>query len=295
MLLDEYQPTPDVFRWEIVVKRLEELGWIEGRNLNIDRRFAGGDLEQAHAYARELVALNPDVIFAISNVVSMVHDATATIPIVFAGGADPVTENLVSSLPRPAGNITGFTNNPPSIGTKRLQVLKDMAPRVAHVALMYDPVLASGALEFLAELQRIPRSIGVDIEQAPVRNGSQIEQSFSRLAGKPNPGLIVYAGGATVEKRDTIIAEAAKHKIPAVYRDRGYVAAGGLASYGADGRESTVGAANYIDRILRGAKPDELPVQRPTKFQFVLNLKVAKDLGLEISPTLLAIADEVIE
>jgi putative tryptophan/tyrosine transport system substrate-binding protein len=296
MLLDLRPATLDVFRWEIVAKRLEELGWIEGRNLIIDRRFAGGDLEQARAYARELVALNPDVIFAISNVVPAAQAATATIPIVFVGGADPVTENLgVSSLPRPGSNITGFTNNPPSIGTKRLQVLKDIAPRVAHVALMYDPVLASGPLEFLAELQTLPRSIGVDIEQTPVRNSSEIEQSFSALADKPNTGLIVYAGGATVENRDTIILEAAKHKIPAVYRDRGYVAAGGLASYGADGRESTLGAANYIGRILQGAKPNELPVQRPTKFQLVLNLKVAKALGLEISQNLLAIADELIE
>ena len=224
----------------------------------------------------------PDVIFAIANVVPVAHAATATIPIVFVGGADPVTENLgVSSLPRPGSNITGFTNNPPSIGTKRLQVLKDIAPRVAHVALMYDPVRASGPLEFLAELQTLPRSMGVDIEQTPVRNSSEIEQSFSALADKPNTGLIVYSGGATVENRDTIILEAAKHKIPAVYRDRGYVVAGGLASYGADSRESTLGAANYIDRILQGAKPNELPAQRPTKFQLVFNLKVAKVLGVD--------------
>ena len=146
---------------------------------------------------------------------------------------------------------------------------------------MYDPVRASGPLEFLAELQTLPRSMGVDIEQTPVRNSSEIEQSFSALADKPNTGLIVYSGGATVENRDTIILEAAKHKIPAVYRDRGYVVAGGLASYGADSRESTLGAANYIDRILQGAKPNELPAQRPTKFQLVFNLKVAKVLGVD--------------
>jgi putative tryptophan/tyrosine transport system substrate-binding protein len=292
MLLDASGPTSF---GEIATKRLAELGWVEGRNLQIDRRFAGSDPEQARMYARELVALKPDVIFAISTMVLMARAATSTIPIVFVGGSDPVAANLVSSLPRPGGNVTGFTNNPASIGTKRLQFLREIAPRVARVALIYDPALASGALEFLADLQAVAQSIGVDIEQAPVRNGSEIESLFAGLAGKPNSGVIVYAGGTTVEYRDRIVAEAARYKIPAMYRDRSYVAAGGLASYGADGRESTLGAANYIDRILRGANPAELPVQRPTKFQLVLNLKVAKALGLEIRPTLLAIADEVIE
>jgi putative tryptophan/tyrosine transport system substrate-binding protein len=275
--------------------RLRELGWIEGRNIRIEYRFAANEAERVRSYARELVALEPEVIFAQAPVVKELKAATGTIPIVFAGGADPVAEGLVTSLARPGGNITGFSNNPASIATKRLQLLKEIAPRVTRVALMYDPVQASGSLEFLAELHGIAPSMSVEVIGAPVLNIAEIEASLAGLAGRPNGGLVVYANGSTVAYLDTIIAEAAKHDIPAIYRDRHYVVAGGLASYGTDGLEGYRGAATYVDRILKGAKPGDLPVQQPTRFQFVLNLKTANALGLVIPTGILAIADEVIE
>jgi putative ABC transport system substrate-binding protein len=274
--------------------RLRELGWIEGRNLHTDYRFAGNDAANMRAYARELVDLKPDVIFAGFEAVPALKTATGDIPIVFAGGPGPVAAGLVASMARPGGNVTGFSNNPASIATKRLQVLKEIAPRVTRVALMYDPGY-SGASQFLAELQAAALSIGAEAKGAAVRNPAEIEDAVAALAARPGGGLIVFAGGSTFAYLDKIVASAAKQNIPAVYRDRHYVAAGGLASYGTDGRESYRGAAGYVDRILRGAKPSDLPVQQPTKFILVLNLKTANALGLTVPPNLLARADEVIE
>jgi ABC-type uncharacterized transport system substrate-binding protein len=274
---------------------LRELGWIEGRNIQVEYRFAGNDDGRMRTLVRELVALRPDVIFAGAVVVPALQAATATIPIVFAGGADPVAAGLVASVARPIGNVTGFSNNVPSIATKRLQVLKQIAPSVTHVALMYDPGYSSQSLQFLAELKAVGASIGVEVAGAAVGNADEIENTLTALAGRPRGGLVVYAGGSTTAYFDTIIAVAAMHSVPAIYRDRHYVAAGGLASYGADGREAYRGAATYVDRILRGEKPADLPVQQPTKYQLVINLKAAKALGLTIPETLLATADEVIQ
>jgi putative tryptophan/tyrosine transport system substrate-binding protein len=275
--------------------RLRELGWIEGRNIQVEYRFAGNDDGLMRTLVRELVALRPDVIFAGAVVVPALQAATATIPIVFAGGADPVAAGLVASVARPSGNVTGFSNNVPSIATKRLQVLKQIAPGVTHVALMYDPGYSSQSLQFLAELKDVGASIGVEVAGAAVGNADEIENALAALAGRPRGGLVVYAGGSTTAYFDAIIAGAALHGVPAIYRDRHYVAAGGLASYGADGREAYRGAATYVDRILRGEKPASLSVQQPTKYQLVINLKTAKALGLTIPETLLATADEVIE
>jgi putative ABC transport system substrate-binding protein len=274
--------------------RLRELGWIEGSNLHTDYRFAGNDARNMRAYAKELVDLQPDVIFAGYEVVTALKMVTTNIPIVFAGGPDPVAAGLVASMAQPGGNVTGFSNNPPSIATKRLQVLKEIAPLVTRVALMYDPGY-SGALQFLAELQAAALSIGAEAKGVAVRNPAEVEDAVAALAARPGGGLIVFAGGSTFAYLGKIIASAARHNIPAIYRDRHYFAAGGLASYGTDGRESYRGAASYVDRILRGAKPSDLPVQQPTKFLLVFNLKTLKALGLDVPVSLLARADEVIE
>jgi putative tryptophan/tyrosine transport system substrate-binding protein len=280
---------------EVFVKRLRELGWIEGRNIRIDYRYPGNDAARLHAYARELVALRPDVIFAMSPAVTALKEATRTIPIVFSGGADPIAGGLVASLARPDGNVTGFANNPPSIATKRLVLLREIAPQVLRVAMMYDPAQAPDASEFLAELQAAAPSLRAEVVGLPARNIEDAESGIAALARMPDGGLVVYAGGFTITSIDAIAAAAAKYKIPAIYRDRRYVAAGGLASYGTNGFESLRGAADYVDRILRGAKPADLPVQLPTKFELVINLKTAKALGLSIPETLLATADEVIQ
>jgi len=279
---------------EAFATRLRELGWIEGRNIQIDYRFPGNDAARLRAYARELVNLGPDVIFATEPTVPALKEATRTIPIVFSGGADPVAAGLVASLARPEGNVTGFTNNPPSVATKRLGLLRNIAPHVTRAGLMYDPVRSSGT-QFLAELEHAVPSLGIEIAGLPVSNIADIEGGIAALARAPNNGLVVYAGGITTTRIDTIVAAAATYKIPAIYRDRHYVVAGGLASYGTDGLEGLRGAAEYGDRILRGAKPADLPVQQPTKFPFVLNLKTAKALGLAITSGVLATADEVIE
>jgi ABC-type uncharacterized transport system substrate-binding protein len=275
--------------------RLRELGWIEGSNLHTDYRFAGNEARNMRDHAKELVDLRPDVIFAGYQAVIALKTITTTIPIVFAGGPDPVAAGLVASLAQPGGNVTGFSNNPPLIATKRLQVLKEIAPLATRIALMYDPGYSSGALQFLAELQAAALSINAEAKGAAVHNPAEIEDALAALAVTPDGGLIVYAGGSTFAYLDKIIASAAKHNIPAIYRDRHYVVAGGLASYGTDGRESYRGAATYVDRILRGAKPSDLPVQQATTFNLVLNLKTAKALGLTVSDALLARADEVIE
>jgi putative tryptophan/tyrosine transport system substrate-binding protein len=293
-----YERENDAYPKEFLDKfntRLRELGWIEGRNIHIDYRFADNDAGRMRTSASELVALQPDVIFAGVVTVPAVQAATKTIPIVFAGGNDPVAEGLVASLAQPGGNVTGFTNNVPSIATKRLQVLKQIAPFVTHVALMHDPGYSTSALQFLAELKVVRASIGVEAAGAVVRDAAEIENALAALAGRSGGGLIVLTGGSTLTYLDTIIAGAAMYNVPAVYRDRHYVAAGGLVSYGADGRESYPGAATYVDRILRGAKPADLPVQTPTKFELVINLKTTKALGLTIPETLLATADEVIQ
>jgi len=275
--------------------RLRELGWIEGHNIHIDYRFAENDAGRLRTCAWELVSLQPDVIFAGVVMAPALQAATSTIPIVFAGGTDPVAEGLVASLAQPGGNVTGFSYNVPSIATKRLQMLRQIAPRITHIALMHDPAYSRAALQYLPELKVVGASIGVEAAEAVVRNAAEIEKALAALAGRSGGGLIVLTGGSTLTNFDTISAGAAMHYIPAIYRDRHYFAAGGLVSYGGDGRESYPGAATYVDRILRGAKPADLPVQTPTKFEFVINLKTAKALGLTIPETLLATADEVIQ
>ena len=224
----------------------------------------------------------------------ILRQATHTIPIVFIGGADPVAEGLVASLSRPGGNITGFSNNAPSMATKRLQLLMEIAPRVVRVAFIYDPI-ALGWATFSDELKAATSSFGMQLSAIAVQNSKDIEDAINILAQESNGGLFVYAGGATNVHRDLIVALAARYSLPSVYGYRYFVTSGGLISYGVDATDQYRRATSYVDRILKGEKPSNLPAQQPTKFELVINLKTAKALGLAVPQSLLARADEIIE
>jgi putative ABC transport system substrate-binding protein len=274
---------------------LQVLGWITGRNVHIDYRFGAADLDRTRAYAAELIGLAPDVILANSpQVLRALHQLTSTIPIVFALVVDPVGEGFVKSLAQPGGNITGFTSFEYPLSGKWLEVLKEIAPRVGRVMVINHPenVIAVG---YLRALESAAPSLGVDLSPIDVRDTGEIERSIDAIARESNAGLIVLPSPLTLVHRDMIVALAARHRLPAIYPFRYFVASGGLMSYGIDTVEVFRRSASYIDRILKGDKPGELPVQQPTKFELVVNLKTAKALGLDVPPTLLARADEVIE
>jgi putative tryptophan/tyrosine transport system substrate-binding protein len=272
---------------------LQELAWTDGRNIRIEEYWADGGGEQVRGYIQELIARPPDVIIARTSVMPLLQHIR-NIPIVFIGGSDPVAEGFVPSLARPGGNITGFSNNSPVMATKRLQLLKEIAPNVDRVVYIYDPT-QPGPAQFLAELQPVVSSLGLRFLETAVRDRSEIEQVFGLLDRGPNDGLFVYAGGVTNAHRELIIALARRHGVPAVYGYRYFVTIGGLVSYGVDAADQYRRAASYVDRILKGEKPGDLPVQLPVKFELVINLKTARSLGLTVPPTMLALADEVIE
>jgi ABC-type uncharacterized transport system substrate-binding protein len=274
---------------------LGELGWAVGRNVMIDYRWGAGDVERNRKYAAELVALAPQVILANSTqAVAALLQATRTVPIVFVGLPDPVGAGFVNSLARPGGNITGFLAFEYGMGAKRLELLKEVAPQTTRVALLRDPTVAAGAGLFGA-IQAVAPSVGVELSPIDVRDASEIEHAVTAFARSPNGGLIVTGAPLAALHRDVIIKVAARHRLPAVYTFRYYVNSGGLISYGPDNVDQYRQAAGYVDRILKGEKPADLPVQAPTKYQLVINLKTAKALGLTVPPTLLARADEVIE
>jgi putative ABC transport system substrate-binding protein len=274
---------------------LLEHGWVEGRNLEIDSRWGGADPSRMRGYAAELVALNPDVIFAApTSALAEVQRATRTIPVVFAQVADPVGAGFVASLAHPAGNITGFALFDFAVGAKWLELLKQIAPSVTRAAVIYDPA-TSNATGFLPLISAAGRSFGVDVFVHSVRNTNDIEGAISALAAEPNGGLIAIASALVTEKRDLIISLANKNRLPAIFEFRYYAEAGGLVSYGVDNLNLYRRAGSYVDRIFRGEKPSDLPVQEATKFQLVINLKTAKALGITVPPTLLGRADEVIE
>jgi len=274
---------------------LQELGWTVGRNLRIDHRWGAGNADNVRKFAAELVALAPDVILAPgTSTLEPLLQATRAIPIVFVHAADPVGGGFVESLARPGGNATGFINMEYSISGKWLELLKQLAPGGARVAVLRDPTLTSSTAQFAA-IQAVAPSLGVEASPVNVRNTDDMERALAAVARSANGGVIVTATGAAVRHRDLIIARAGQHKLPAVYYDSYFVTAGGLISYGPDLLEQYRQAAGYIDRILKGERPADLPVQTPTKYQIVLNLKTAKALGLEIPATVLARADEVIE
>jgi putative tryptophan/tyrosine transport system substrate-binding protein len=274
---------------------LQQLGWTEGRNLRIEYRFGAADVDRARRYAAELIALAPDVIQASgTGPMAALHEATRTVPIVFAQIPDPVSAGFVDSLSRPGGNATGFSVFE-EYGTagKWLELLKEIAPQVTRVAVLRDPTIAAGIGQTGA-IQSVAPSLGVQVSPIGVRDAGEIERAIATF-GHGASGLIVLASPFAMIQRDLISTLAVRHRLPAVYPVRLFVAAGGLVSYGPDSIEPYRRAAGYVDRILKGEKPADLPVQNPTKFELVVNLKTAKALGLEIPPSVLARADEVIE
>jgi putative ABC transport system substrate-binding protein len=274
---------------------LLEHGWVEGRNLEIDYRWGGGDSSRLRAYAAELTALNPDVIFAApSAALAEVQRATRTIPVVFAQVSDPVGAGFVTSLAHPGGNITGFALFEFAMGAKWLELLKQIAPSVTRAAVIYDPATPS-ATGFLPLIQAAGRSFGVDVFAHSVHDTGEIEGIISALASEPNGGLIAIPSPLVTQKRDLIVSLANRSRLPTIFALRYYADAGGLASYGVDNLDLYRRAGSYVDRILKGEKPSDLPVQQATKFQLVINLKTAKALGLTVPSALLAAADEVIE
>jgi putative tryptophan/tyrosine transport system substrate-binding protein len=273
---------------------LAALGWIEDRNLRIDCRWAAGDVDRARAFAKELVALQPKVILSNTTpVTAALRRETGTIPLVFVIVSDPVGSGFVESLARPGGNTTGFVNLEASLVEKWLELLKEIAPRVTRVGVMFNPQTASYAQYYLQPLEAVASKFGVKTFAAPVHSDSDIGTVITQLGSEPGGGLIVMTDSFNGVHYKTIIALTRQNNVPAIMDYQ--PAEGGLISYGVDIGDLFWRAAGYVDRILRGAKPDELPVQLPTKFRLGLNLKTAKALGLTVPPTLLARADEVIE
>jgi putative ABC transport system substrate-binding protein len=274
---------------------LQQLGWTEGGNVRVDTRWAGGDAREIRRHASELVALAPDLILATGTAaMAPLLEATHSIPIVFNNVADPVGAGLVDSLARPGGNATGFIQFEYTLSGKWLELMKQLVPGVTRVAVLRDAGVTSGIGQF-AVIQSVAPSLGVEVSAINVREAGEIERAVAAFARFPNGGLIVTASALAVVHHALIIALAARHKLPAVYYRRFFTVSGGLISYGYDVVEQFRGAAGYVDRILKGEKPADLPVQAPTKYELMINLKTAKALGLEIPPTVLARADEVIE
>ena len=274
---------------------LQQLGWSVGQNARLHYRWGDGTSATMQKYAAELVALAPDVILADSSAaLSPLLQATQTIPIVFAIVADPVGAGYVETLARPGGNATGFTPFEYGVAGKWLELLKEIAPRVTRAAVLRDPAIAAGPGQFGA-LQAVAPSLGVELRAVNVRDADEIERSIAGFAQGSNGGLVVTGSAAAAAHRDLIVTLAARHRLPAVYNARLYGEIGGLVCYGADFLDQFRRAAGYADRILKGEKPADLPVQAPTKYALVINLKTAKALGLDVPPSLLARADEVIE
>jgi putative ABC transport system substrate-binding protein len=282
-------------RHSAFLQELQQLGWTDGRNVRIEVRWAAGDAADTRKYAMELVALAPDVILATGgSPVGPLLEASRTVPIVFAIVPDPVGAGFVQSLSRPGGNATGFMLFEYGLSGKWLELLKEIAPNVTRAAVVRDPSIAAGIGQF-AIIQSVAPSVGVDVTPIDVRDTAEIERAVTAFAQSANGGLIATASPLSVIHRDLIITLAARHKLPAIYVTRYWVAAGGLISYGPNLADQIRRAAGYVDRILKGEKPADLPVQAPTKYELVVNLKTAKALGLAVPQTVLARADEVIE
>jgi len=274
---------------------LEQLGWFKDRNVRIDYRWGGGDPNLVRKQADELVALEPTVILASgSSGTGQMLRATRTVPIVFAIVPDPVGSGYVQSLSQPGGNATGFVQFEYSLSGKWVELLKQLAPNVTRALILWDPSITAGIGQF-AIIQSVAPATGVDVRPVDLRDIAEIEHTIKIFANSPNGGLIVTGSAWSVVHRDLIIALAARYKLPAVYPNRQFVASGGLISYGSDFIDQYRRAAGYVDRILKGEKPADLPVQAPTKYELIINLKTAKALGLTVPPTVLARADEIIE
>jgi len=277
-------------RVAVFAQALQRLGWFEGRNIQIDYRWGGGDLDRSRRYATELVALAPDVILVSSgSALAALQSVTRSVPIVFVSVSDPVGAGYVASLARPGGTLFEYGTS-----GKWLELLKQIAPGMTRAAVVRDPSITSGTAQFAA-IQAVAPALGVELTPIDARDANGIEQTIAEFTGRSTGGLIVTASPSAFRRRELIIALAAKHQLPAVYSIRLYVANGGLISYGPDEIDQYRRAAVYVDRILQGEKPANLPVQHPTKLELVINLKTARLLGLEVPPSLLARADEVIE
>jgi len=282
-------------RYTAFLQGLQQLGWTDGRNVRIDTRWAAGNAADTRKYAMELVALAPDVIFATgSATMGPLLEATRTVPIVFAIVPDPVGAGFVQSLSRPGGNATGFMMFEYGLSGKWLELLKEIAPGVTRAAVLRDAAITAGIGQF-AVIQSVAPSVGVEVSPVSVRDAAEIERAVTAFARAANGGLIDTASALSAVHRDLIITLAARYKLPAVYFERYYVAAGGLVSYGPSFIDQYGRAASYVDRILKGEKPADLPVQAPTKYELAVNLKTAKALGLAVPQSILARADEVIE
>ena len=287
----EYQTNLAAFREE-----LQKLGWTEGRNIQIDYRWAGLDLELMRRYTRELIALQPDVILSSSSpTTASLLQETRSIPIIFANIADPVGSGLVASLSRPGGNATGFMLFEGSLAGKWVELLKEIAPRVSRVAAVFNPATATFAEYYLNPVKAAAASFGVEVIAAPVHDTSELESVVATRARESNSGLIVMPDAFLVAHREEVISLAARYRLPAIYFYRVFTEIGGLISYGNVSVDNYRRSATYVDRVLHGAKPSELPVQAPVNFELVVNLKTAKALGLDVPPLLQQRADEVIE
>jgi putative ABC transport system substrate-binding protein len=274
---------------------LQQLGWTVGQNLQIDYRWAGGNEDDTRKYAAELVALAPDVIFTAGSAgAGPLRRATRTVPIVFTNVPDPVGAGYVDSLARPGGNMTGFSPFEYGIGAKWLELLKEIAPNVTRAAVLRDPAISAG-LGLWGAIQSVSPAVAIEVSPVNMGDADEIERSVAAFARGPNGGLIMTGSALAVVHRDLTIALAARHRLPAVYYDRYFAVVGGLISYGPNIVGEFRRAADYVDRILKGEKPADLPVQIATKYDLVINLKIAKALGLTVPPMLLARADEVIE
>ena len=274
---------------------LQELGWKVGRNVRINYRWGAGNAELYRKHAAELLALEPDVIVTNgTSTIGPVLQTTRTVPVVFVNVTDPVASGFVESLARPGGTATGFASAEYGMAGKWLELLKQIAPHVKHAAVIRNPRVASGSGQYGA-IQAVAPFLGMETSAIDARDAGEIERGIMALAPSSNAGLIVTANGATLVHRELIIALAARLKVPTVYRQRIFATSGGLISYGDDPIDQYRRAASYVDRILKGEKPADLPVQAPVKYELVINLKTAKALGLDVPPTLLARADEVIE
>ena len=278
-----------------LVQALQQLGWVDGRNVRIDYRASAGSADDMRKYAVELVTLAPDVMVAAGGAsVGPLLQATRTVPIVFANVPDPVGSGFVESLSHPGGNATGFMQFEYNLSGKWPELLKQIAPNVTNIAILWDPTILAGIGQF-AVIQSVAPSLGVEVRAINVRDAAEIGRGIEAFARVSNGGLIVAASALAIGHRDLIVTLAARHKLPTIYFQRVFVTEGGLVSYGSDFIDQYRRAAGYVDRILKGEKPADLPVQAPTKYELVINLKTAKALGLTIPPAVLARADEVIE
>jgi putative tryptophan/tyrosine transport system substrate-binding protein len=276
------------------VQGLQAAGWSDGRNVRIDTRGAGADPDNYRKYAAELIALGPDVVLASTTpAVVQLQQASRTVPIVFVSTIDPVGSGLITSMARPGGNITGFVIFEYALAVKWLELLREIAPGVERAAVLRDPTVASGIGQFAAI--QAAGSVGMELSAIDLRNAGDVERAVADFARRPNGGLIVTASQFGTNNPGPLVALAARHKLPSVYPFPYFASAGGLISYGSDQLDEYHRAATYVDRILKGEKPADLPVQAPTKYQLTINLKTAKGLGLTVPPALLARADEVIE